>query len=203
MARLVFLDGQGSEKEYAFTRESTSVGRGEHNDLVIRNPSVSLNHCEILVHSAEVIVRELNSSNGTYVDRRRVRHQRQVKSGQVIHFGSVAARLELDESDEVWAPDPSVESAIHEPLPPPSGPVRTRVAPISPARVPDSSEPGPLTQALQKTPAKTPQVKLGSAPYSPAPVPGPRPHSSSVWKVATIVVAFASAALALVLWLLI
>jgi pSer/pThr/pTyr-binding forkhead associated (FHA) protein len=100
MARLVFTDKIFAGKCYDFTLEKTTVGRGDKNDLVIRDPSVSLHHCEILVHGCEVIVVELGSSNGTCVNGVRLKGQSQLKSGQVVRFGNVEARLELDPPTE-------------------------------------------------------------------------------------------------------
>ena len=118
MAKLIFLEQQSFGRVFVFTEECTSVGRSRDNLPVIAHPSVSGHHCEILVYSTEVIVRDSQSTNGTYVDRVRVHQQRQVRSGQTLHFGRVAARLELGPEDETRSIDPSVESAIHE-LPPP------------------------------------------------------------------------------------
>lgn len=75
--------------------ETTTVGRSSGNHLTIRDPSVSAKHCEILVHDSEVIVRDLNSSNGTFINAARIDGQAQLKHGQVVRFGNVNARLEL------------------------------------------------------------------------------------------------------------
>ncbi|MCI0744754.1 MAG: FHA domain-containing protein [Verrucomicrobia subdivision 3 bacterium] len=102
MPKLVFLSEQFTGRSYDLVLEKTTVGRGEQNTLTIHDPSLSSTHCEILVNGPEVIVRDLNSSNGTYVDGAELRNQQcQVKAGQTIRFGSVEARLELDpEQDE-------------------------------------------------------------------------------------------------------
>lgn len=75
--------------------ETTTVGRSSGNHLSIQDPSVSAKHCEILVHDSEVIVRDLKSSNGTFVNAVRVEGQAQLKHGQTVRFGNVSARLEL------------------------------------------------------------------------------------------------------------
>ena len=76
--------------------EKTTVGRAVHNTLTIHDNSVSSHHCEILVNGPEVIVHDLASANGTFVDDVRVNKQCQVKSGHILRFGSVEARLELE-----------------------------------------------------------------------------------------------------------
>lgn len=101
MARLIFSGEKFGGQVYQFVVEKTAVGRGDHNDLTIRDNSVSLNHCEILVHGNEVIVRDLGSRNGTFVNKVQLRNQqRELKHGQVVGFGTVEARLELDRDPE-------------------------------------------------------------------------------------------------------
>jgi len=96
MAKLIFIDENFSGRVYELMLEKTTVGRGDQNTLVIRDTSLSSTHCEILMHGSEVIVRDLDSRNGTFVEGIRLNKQGQIKSGQKVRFGSVEARLELD-----------------------------------------------------------------------------------------------------------
>jgi predicted component of type VI protein secretion system len=101
MARLIFSGEKFGGQVYEFVVAKTAVGRGDHNDLTIRDESVSMNHCEILVHGNEVIVRDLGARNGTFIDKVLLRNQqRELKHGQVVGFGTVEARLELDRDSE-------------------------------------------------------------------------------------------------------
>ena len=98
MTKLVFTDHDHAGRVYHLVLEKTTVGRGNQNTLVISDGSLSAEHCEILVNGAEVIVRDLGSRNGTYVNGTKlVNHQSQLKAGQIVRFGAVEARLELDQ----------------------------------------------------------------------------------------------------------
>jgi predicted component of type VI protein secretion system len=103
--RLVFtqpeFDGQWCE----LMEGKMTVGRSSKNDIVIRDESVSAEHCEVMVNWNEVIVRERGSHNGTFVNEVRVPAQSGVKHGQTIRFGRVVARLELDGNFENTATD--------------------------------------------------------------------------------------------------
>lgn len=111
MAKLIFTDENYAGRVYNFVLEKTTVGRGDQNTLVIHDSSLSSNHCEILVNGPEVIVRDLGSRNGTFVNGARLtKQQAQLKSGQTVRFGSVEARLELDSPFEDTATD---GTAIH------------------------------------------------------------------------------------------
>ena len=95
MAKLVFLDKNFAGRVYELVLEKTTVGRGDQNTLAIHHDSVSAAHCEILMHGSEIIVRDLDSRNGTFVQGMRLNKQSQLKSGQTVIFGSVQARLEM------------------------------------------------------------------------------------------------------------
>lgn len=102
MAKLTFTDPKFAGKTYKLFLEKTTVGRSDANTLVIRDESISSRHCEILVYGTEVIVRDLGSSNGTFVNAACLRNQQSVvKSGQILRIGSVEARIEIDASDRL------------------------------------------------------------------------------------------------------
>lgn len=97
MTKLIFTDKNYSGQVYELSREKTTVGRGDQNNLVIRESSLSTVHCEIRVNGSEVIVRDLGSRNGTFINGVQLTNQQsQLKSGQAVRFGSVEARLELE-----------------------------------------------------------------------------------------------------------
>ena len=99
MAKLVFIGENLKDRVFELVLDQTTVGRDESNTLVIRDDSISTHHCEILVYGPEVIVRDLGSTNGTFVDGLRLHDQQcQVKPGQIVQFGSVQARLEMGEA---------------------------------------------------------------------------------------------------------
>ncbi len=97
MPKLIFTSERFAGQVYELTLEKTTVGRGDLNTLALGDSSVSLAHCEILVHGPEVIVRDIGSANGTFVNGVRLNHQQcQMKSGQAVRFGSVEAHLDLE-----------------------------------------------------------------------------------------------------------
>jgi DNA-binding NtrC family response regulator len=54
------------------------VGRGDHCQVVVRDPQVSVSHCELLATEAGVRVRDLDSKNGTFV------HQARIEGGGTV-----------------------------------------------------------------------------------------------------------------------
>ena len=56
---------------YQLTGRTTVIGRGSESDVVVDDPGVSRRHVEIRVDAGRASVRDLGSTNGTYVDGRR------------------------------------------------------------------------------------------------------------------------------------
>ena len=75
--------------------DKTTIGRVEDNIFQIAEPSVSSHHCEILLQGNDVVVRDLNSTNGTYISGEKVTEQA-LNPGQILRLGQVEMRLETD-----------------------------------------------------------------------------------------------------------
>ncbi|MFA6319230.1 MAG: FHA domain-containing protein [Elusimicrobiota bacterium] len=94
-------------KEIPMTKDSLTVGRKADNDVVIDNPAVSGHHCKISVQGGTCFVEDLDSTNGTYVNEKRIK-----KSG--LHHNDVVgvarhALVYIEESAaSATAPIPAV-----------------------------------------------------------------------------------------------
>ena len=71
---------------YPLVRAVTRLGRGSDTDIRIEDPGASRNHCEIVL-GQPVLVRDLNSTNGTFVNGQKV-SQVEVTDGTVITIGT-------------------------------------------------------------------------------------------------------------------
>ena len=105
MPRLLFLNRELANHTWDLATQRTTIGRNEQNTLPIPDPTISGEHCEILVFGEEVIVRERGSTNGTFVNGAKVVGQLPAKAGDVLRFGSVEARLVFDADSNDGATD--------------------------------------------------------------------------------------------------
>jgi pSer/pThr/pTyr-binding forkhead associated (FHA) protein len=98
--------------------DKTTVGRVEDNMFQIAESSVSSHHCEILKRGNEVVVKDLNSTNGTYINGEKITES-VLKPGQTLRLGQVEILLESDvvpvELDTGMLSAPAVEP-IKKPL---------------------------------------------------------------------------------------
>jgi pSer/pThr/pTyr-binding forkhead associated (FHA) protein len=99
MAKLTLRHGDEVVKHYA-VGPMASIGRTTDNAVVIDSPAVSSHHACVFREGGLLIVEDLQSTNGTFVNGRRVsRHV--LRDGDVIQIGG--HELVLDESVDVEA----------------------------------------------------------------------------------------------------
>lgn len=95
MAKLVLLSAGMTGRTHDLKADKTSIGRVEDNEFQIAEPSVSSHHCEILLRGNDVIVKDLASTNGTFINGEKV-SEAPLKPGQILRLGQVEIRLETD-----------------------------------------------------------------------------------------------------------
>lgn len=93
MAKLVVLSEGLTGRICELKADRTTVGRLEDNAFQIPEPSVSSHHCEILLRGNDVVVKDLNSTNGSYINGEQI-SEATLKPGQVLRLGQVELRLE-------------------------------------------------------------------------------------------------------------
>src|SRR5688572_28903776 len=100
MARLVLLSEGLTGQTYELKSEKTTVGRLPDNAFQIPEPSVSSHHCEITLRGSEIFVRDLDSTNGSFINGERIK-EGTVKPGQILRLGMVDMRLETGEPQPI------------------------------------------------------------------------------------------------------
>lgn len=95
MAKLVILSQGMSGRAHELKVDKTTIGRVEDNIFPITEASVSSHHCEVLLRGADVVVRDLNSTNGTFINGEKITES-VLKPGQTLRLGQVELRLEAD-----------------------------------------------------------------------------------------------------------
>ena len=93
MSKLVLLTEGFAGRTYELNVEKTTVGRVEDNAFQIAEPSVSSHHAEIILKGNDVVIKDLNSTNGTFINGEKIT-EAVLKPGQTLKFGQVELRLE-------------------------------------------------------------------------------------------------------------
>ncbi|MBI3565088.1 MAG: FHA domain-containing protein [Elusimicrobia bacterium] len=104
MPKLLLKFNAAVIKEIPFDKDAFTVGRKPDNDIVIDNPAISGHHCRISVQGGTYFVEDLESTNGTFVNEKRIK-----KSG--LHHNDVVGLAKHALVFVEDAPEPAVAPA--------------------------------------------------------------------------------------------
>ena len=95
MSRLLLHPGKPEERVVPLPQGSLTLGRSPSCGVAIPDDSVSGTHCQIVASGESVIVKDLGSTNGTFLDGELI-SEAAVVPGQRLRFGNVPAELIAD-----------------------------------------------------------------------------------------------------------
>lgn len=144
---VMFKDGE--RRDFAMTAPKTVIGRKSDAALRIPTADVSREHCEVELAGNDVILRDLGSSNGTYLNGKRIAEAR-VMAGDKISIGPVTFIVQINGLPPRITPfdvrpEPLVTAAKPAPAPTPT------------ASAPKPAAPAPPKPAGPAKPAAAPQ----------------------------------------------
>lgn len=93
MAKLVVINKGLSGLSHELDGSWTTIGRAESNTFQIVESSVSARHCEVRLKGEELVVRDLLSTNGTFVGTKKIT-EAVLKVGETLCVGEVELRFE-------------------------------------------------------------------------------------------------------------
>src|SRR5579862_9089291 len=107
MAKLVVVSPALGGLSHELSGGWSTIGRADGNTFQIVEASISGRHCEVRLQGHELVVRDLLSTNGTFVQDRKIA-EAVLKPGQVLRLGHVELRLELSATPS--PPSPSART---------------------------------------------------------------------------------------------
>lgn len=145
MFSVIISEKGGAERRESFDRTEINVGRVQGNELMLPKGNVSKRHARLLFRDGRFIVTDLKSTNGTYVNGRKISQATIVREGDKIYIGDFVLRIESAQSsassssvsepprggDEQSSQVPSPAQRADVPTPPP-GQVPVSSAPLDP-----------------------------------------------------------------------
>ena len=192
MARLLVRDSGDSEgeiREVELQQGEMSIGRGEKADLVLDNQTVSRSHAMVTRTSQGYVLKDLGSSNGTWVNgsrtsERLLRHEDRIRFGKAVAIfdeppdpGATVlvdvkelldeiqgtAKIDVEQHRAPELPMPRLD----EPPPPSSAPAPGTAQP-EPITPPPKPAPRPAPPPLRPEPRRAPPPVQPSSPAPPA-----------------------------------
>jgi pSer/pThr/pTyr-binding forkhead associated (FHA) protein len=193
--QLVVQQGRSAAKTIRLADGVTTVGRQDGCELTVRSSQVSRKHCQLFEKKGLLLVKDLGSANGTFVNGTRIEEQRVLEPGDELTVGPIKFLIEKATSTAASAPAPSADlasgsdpdakvkptdTAIPEPVDAPipfdeddvlsfvTGDDET----VSPTSKPAQAAPTAAKKAPQ---AKVEPTKVASQPTAPSPSVKPTP----------------------------
>ncbi|MDA8563626.1 FHA domain-containing protein [Mariniblastus sp.] len=98
-AKLMVVGGDAKPSEIQL-RLPTVIGRGREATLTLPHPLVSRQHTEIFEQDGRLMVRDLGSLNGTFVNNQKIESDQVLEPNQLLTLGNVTFRAVYEVTDE-------------------------------------------------------------------------------------------------------
>ena len=165
MFTILIQEKGGEQRRMVFNKPEVTIGRVQGNDIVLPKGNVSKRHARIVLKDGKFIIVDLKSTNGTYVNGRKITSPLVVKDSDKIYIGDFI--VGVDEAASGVEGDGASESTTS----PPGG----SLAPSPPV---DIRPPRP-TEAQPMAAMPIPMNNMGNAePMFPSPSPANPPPSA-------------------------
>ena len=100
----------GEKREVLVSREEFLIGRGSDCDLRLRASLISRHHCLLRIRGDSVVLLDLGSSNGTFLNGQRVRSQTPLHHGDELRLGRYQFRVAVDNREGIsWGDEAAAE----------------------------------------------------------------------------------------------
>jgi hypothetical protein len=160
--RLVVRRGPQPNQIYELTKEVTTLGRDITNDIVINDREASRHHLRLVRSGGNVTIEDLGSTNGTFVNGKRVSGVTPLQNGDMVGLGeTVTLGFEVHRAQSAQSA-PSQSPAT---MPPPQQPAISTPPPQP--EIPASDSPFSPPQAQQQQQGYPQQPQQPADPYAP------------------------------------
>ena len=87
MFTILIQEKGGEQRRMVFNKPEVTIGRVQGNDIVLPKGNVSKRHARIVLKDGKFIIVDLKSTNGTYVNGRKITSPLVVKDSDKIYIG--------------------------------------------------------------------------------------------------------------------
>lgn len=115
--KLTVVEGDQPGRSFELTDEYTHLGRVLNNEITLPYPEISSRHCMFILSGNDIIARDLNSSNGTYVNGVQITEVI-LQLGDTIQVGPVILKFESSvKRPKLRMPSPTELEPVEEKIP--------------------------------------------------------------------------------------
>src|SRR5882757_2300371 len=119
---IILTEKGGETQRLDFDSEEITIGRVDENDICLPKGNISKKHTKIVVKDGKIIVLDLKSTNGTYVNGKKLAGPQVITPTDKVYIGDFILNVEPPEAIEDLAaedaePPPEEETPDPEPAP--------------------------------------------------------------------------------------
>src|SRR5512144_1577421 len=118
MFAIVVNEKGGEQRRMDFDKAEVTIGRVQGNDIILAKGNVSKRHSRIVLKDGKFIIVDLKSTNGTYVNGRKISSPLVIKETDKIYIGDFILTVEETATGHAGA---SMTGSLT-PIPPPAVP---------------------------------------------------------------------------------
>jgi pSer/pThr/pTyr-binding forkhead associated (FHA) protein len=141
---LIRVTESGQQQPVPLTREKTIIGRLDDCHIRIPIGGVSRKHCEIVIADGSIVVNDLGSSNGTFVNQDKV-ESLPVASGDLVSVGGMVFVVTVNGEPNDFDPEIMYEEGLPDVA---DASVAPAVSTSAPAPAEQEPEPQPISASL-------------------------------------------------------
>src|SRR6476620_10144759 len=157
MFTIIIQEKGGEQRRMVFNKPEVTIGRVQGNDIVLPKGNVSKRHARIVLKDGKFIIVDLKSTNGTYVNGRKITSPLVVKDSDKIYIGGFIVGVDEAASSEGDGPSEPIAAPDARP------PRPTEAQPMPPSSL-------PMTSGVDERPP-SPPVAPPARPAPPRPAP--------------------------------
>jgi pilus assembly protein CpaF len=94
MLQVTLAEKGGETKKLSIEKDEITIGRLEDNDIVLAKGSVSKTHSRVVLKDGKLVLVDLRSTNGTFVNGKRISAPQVVRPNDVISIGDYNINIE-------------------------------------------------------------------------------------------------------------
>ncbi len=110
--QLLVVRGRSASEIIKLEEDVTIVGRHDECHVKIKSSLVSRQHCHLFEKKGLLLVKDLGSANGTFVNGKRVQEQQVLEPGDELTIGDVQLRVERIGQPTAVAPQSRATSKV-------------------------------------------------------------------------------------------
>jgi len=107
---LIVFVGQDSGKRYKIKQGTTTLGRSREADITLDDERISRIHCAVEWKGDKIIIEDRGSTNGTYVDSKKINHAH-LRRGALLQIGQSVMKVEFKDEAEIRLEDSLIQNA--------------------------------------------------------------------------------------------